>query len=143
MTRENQKKKDWLSRAKRIDEEIKTLTEEKARLFDSATKTTAGYSEGGVQATVNPHKFEKYAEYSALLDERLAKLYQTKTEVMAAISTLKDTVQRNILIQRYIVGASWEEIENSTDYSRKQIDRKHGEALTKLDYSIMTQRDTK
>lgn len=129
-------KKEWLSRARDMDLEIKALERTKQSLYDKATNIVPSNSGMNVQGGgSDPHKSESYAIYSAELDEMVKRLKDVKMEILREINTLPDTdsILRTILIMRYVQCVpTWEQIALDIGYSYRDTTRKHGEALMKL-----------
>lgn len=128
-------KKEWLSRARDMDLEIKALERTKQSLYDKATNTVPNSSGMNVQGSSDPHKSESYAIYSAELDEMVKRLRDVKMDILRVINTLPDTdsILRTILIERYVQCVpTWEQIALDIDYSYRDTTRKHGEALMKI-----------
>ena len=109
--------KEWLSRARKTDEEINALILEQERALTNATSTVAQSGSEKVQTSnvnTSENKFISYAAYSELIDKRIDRLYATL---------------RTILILRYLNFQTWEMIACKMNYSYKQVCRLHGKAL--------------
>jgi len=124
--------KRWLSRAKRIDEQIDRLVNLRDAERERIMKVTQTISGDIVQTTKDPHKFDKLAEYEDRLDQMIDRLYDTKTEILDVIAQITDSRYRDILIGRYLDGLTFEEIAVQIKYSYKQTCRLHGRALLKV-----------
>lgn len=61
----------------------------------------------------------------ALVLERLAK----REEAMVVITQIADGEERTVLMMRYILGKSWDEIVDETHYAYSSVFKLHGEAL--------------
>ena len=128
-------KKEWLSRARHIDKEIKALEEAKQGLYERATKSTATINPtGGTQGSSEPYKAEEYAICAAEIERAEKRLQAVKIEVLTAINGIDDpdSVLRTILIEYYVSCKNWEQIAIDIGYSYRQTTRKHGEALAKI-----------
>ena len=95
--------KEWLSRARKTDEEINALIAEQERALTNATSTVAQSGSEKVQ-TSNVNTSEHKNE-------------------------LDDATLRTILILRYLNFQTWEMIACRIHYSYKQVCRLHGKAL--------------
>ena len=114
--------KEWLLRAKNIDDEINSLNEEAERAFSKATVRTR--STGGSTASPDnstERKFINYAMYRAYIDERVEVLYKTKLEILAAIDKVRDNDLRLLLIKRYIKFKTFDKIAEEMHYSYVHI----------------------
>ena len=128
-------KKEWLSRARHIDKEIRALEEAKQSLYERATKSTSSLKPtGGTQGSPDPYKAEEYAICAAEIERAEKRLQAVKMEVLAAINSVNDpdSVLRTILIEYYVSCKTWEQISIDIGYSYRQTTRKHGEALAKI-----------
>ena len=128
-------KKEWLSRARHIDKEIAALKEVKQSLYEHATNTTSKTNAtGGSHGGTDPHKAEEYAIYAAEIETAEKRLQTVKCEVLNAINAMTDAqpILRTILIEYYVSCKTWEQIAIDVNYSYRQVTRKHGEALTKI-----------
>lgn len=99
-------KKQWLLRAKYIDNVIEALESE---MF-----------------------FERSKELEALIAAKKQKLYETKEEIYKEIDKIRDNRYFLILFERYIAMKTWEEIAEDNHFSRSHVLRLHGEALKRL-----------
>ena len=84
----------------------------------------------------------KVIEYEQQADEVIEKLVSKWMEIEKAIAAVPDEVQREVLERRYLLYQSWETyfdkrtgervigIDESMNYSARQIYRFHGEALS-------------
>ena len=126
-------KKEWLSRARHIDKEIRALEEAKQGLYERATKSSLKPT-GGTQGSPDPYKAEEYAICAAEIERAEKRLQAVKMEVLAAINSVNDpdSVLRTILIEYYVSCKTWEQISIDIGYSYRQTTRKHGEALAKI-----------
>ena len=124
--------KEWLSRARKTDEEINALMLEQERALTNATSTVAQSGSEKVQTSnvnTSENKFISYAVYSELIDKRIDRLYEIKKEILENVNKLDDATLRTILILRYLNFQTWEMIACRIHYSYKQVCRLHGKAL--------------
>ena len=124
--------KEWLSRARNMDEEINALISEQERALTNATSTVANSGSEKVQTSnvnTSENKFVSYAAYSELIDKRIDRLYEIKKEILENVNKLDDATLRTILILRYLNFQTWEMIACRIYYSYKQVCRLHGKAL--------------
>lgn len=128
--------KQWLSRARWINIEIRDLHRKESEARDRLTKITQSYESDGVQMTKDPHKFDRLAELQNLIDEKIAEQTAVKTEIMEAIYKVKFTEWRLILTKRYFDMKTWEQIAHEMNYSVMSVTRKHGYALQEIQKHI-------
>lgn len=129
----NQEKKEWLNRAIDIQGLITDYEQEYRKALEKARKTTAGYSSSGGGGERNPHKFDRVAEYSERLKAAIDDLYLEKTEILTAIESLKEPIQKRVLTLRYIRGYSWPKVAKVINYSERGVHYIHSQALQNLD----------
>ena len=125
--------KQWLSRARRIDTEINSLLISYEETKAALTKVSQTLTGDTVQSTKDPHKFDRLAELSELIDRKVDELITTKGEIVAAIGCLRNGNQRAVLYRRYIGGETFEQIAVGLKYSYKQVCRIHGRALIEME----------
>ena len=124
--------KQWLSRARICDREIKVLQTEVDRERDRVTSLTASLDGAAVSGSPDPHKFDKYVELSADLMARIRQLYDLKAEVEAGVMRLPAGTLREILLLRYVSVMTWEQIAVTMDLSYRHVCRLHGDALEEI-----------
>jgi hypothetical protein len=115
--------KEWLQRAKKLDEEIDELIKAQEQALTAATSVTCGTGEKVQTSNVNTSegKFINYASYSEMIDNRIDELYAIKQEILQAINLVDDATLRTLLIARYINFGTWEQIAVDLHYSYVHI----------------------
>lgn len=121
--------KQWLGRARYIDRELQALRREKQNTIDNLTKITQSYDSDGAQVTKNPHKLDRIAEYTDLIDRKEIELLETKKQILELIMKVEDSKQRSVLLEYYIECKKWEEVALDLHYSYMHVTRLHGYAL--------------
>lgn len=124
--------KQWLSRARVCDKEIKVLLKALARERDLILSMTAQLETDVVSHTPDPHKYDSYVILVDNINEKIDTLYGIKAEVEAAISKVEPQKLRSVLMLRYVSIMTWEEIAVSMDISYRHVCRLHGEALEEI-----------
>ena len=111
--------KEWLSRALRIDNEIKALEQEAEKEKARATTITARYNDIKVQ-TSNGNNTEdaivKYIDYIKKIENKIDERYDVKREIFEAISKVDNPTYRTLLTLRYLQFMTWERIAEAIDY---------------------------
>lgn len=125
--------KQWLSRARRIDTEINSMLISYEETKAALTKVSQTLTGDTVQSTKDPHKFDRLAELSELIDRKVDELITVKGETVAAIGCLRNGNQRAVLYRRYIGNETFEQIAVGMNYSYKQVCRIHGRALIEME----------
>ena len=125
--------KQWLMRARTLDREINSLLEEKQNVRDRILKITQSYTGNVVQATKDPHKFDRVVELELEIDKNIDELVRVKAEILNAISKLQDGRYREILRLRYLKGMTFEQIAVEMHYSWRHVCTLHGRALLRME----------
>ncbi len=129
--------KEWLNRARRLEEIVQTLEAEKAQSFSRAVGCVPSADDERVQTSrrnASENAFVAYAEYSRKLDECIDELYNTKREIVAVIWAVKDNTLRLLLFRRYIRCQTWERIAEEMHYSFPHVvGRLHPKALAEVE----------
>lgn len=135
--------KEYLSRARHLDGEIDDLMSKKQTAFDALTRVTQNYSTDGAQASKDPHKFDRYAELMAMLDNLTDQYFATMLEITETITKVEDERQRRVLTLYYTVKdnatgrpLTWEQVAVALHYSWKQTRRIHAKALQTVEEII-------
>lgn len=128
--------KQWLMRARTLDREINSLLEEKQNVRDRILKITQSYTGNVVQATKDPHKFDRVVELELEIDRNIDELVKVKAEILNAISKLPDGRYREILRLRYLKGMTFEQIAVEMHYSWRHVCTLHGRALLRMEEII-------
>lgn len=121
--------KEWLDRGRRLSREIESLETAKREAYERVTGTTSLLSGITGTGTKDPHKFEAYAEYTALIDRRIAELIGIRTEIIAAAEKVPNVRYRELLIDRYVREMTWEQIAVEMGYTYRGVLTLHGKAL--------------
>lgn len=124
--------KQWLNRARRIDREIRTLEEVISSTRGRLESVTQSYSGDGAQSTKDPHKFDRLVELESLVNEKIDEQIQIKTEILEAISQIRDRRQRIVLTEYYLNMKTWEQVAVEINYSWRQVMNIHGRALQEM-----------
>ena len=132
--------KDWLNRAYKIDERIKTLETEKKDLMTLAARCTADLSKASVKSSPGNgsegafiHYADSVSRYEKKIDMLIDELYTIKNEVVSAIAKVENPTYRELLTLRYLQYKKWDDIalkmHFDCDYVRGSL---HGKALKKI-----------
>ena len=124
--------KQWLNRARRIDREIRTLEEVITSTRERLESVTQSYSGDGAQSSKDPHKFDRLVELESLVNEKIDEQIQIKTEIIEAISQIRDRRQRIVLTEYYLNMKTWEQVAVEINYSWRQVMNIHGRALQEM-----------
>lgn len=132
--------KEFLNQYLDADRALDCKLEQLARLRAKAAKVTTIIGGERVQGGIDGSRLEAIAEKIMDLEreigERIDDLRQKQSDVESAIVRLDSDRERDVLTLKYIFGYSWDQIIQSSNYSRRQVFRLHGIALKKIDYFL-------
>lgn len=120
--------KSWLYRGWNLSQEIKSLLKLRGESFDALTSAVAKLN-GMPGGSTNPHKFDRHAELCDMIDRRVEELSQIQAEILQAVSAVKDSRYRTLLIDRYIRFMLWEQVAAEMNYGFRHVLKLHAEAL--------------
>ena len=123
-----QQARDWLSRGWKLDTEINALLRAKQETWERLTAAVS-VPGGGVQSTPDPHRFDRYAAFEGLIDEKVDALVDVQKEVVTVISQVEDSALRTLLLLRYTSFLPWDQIAEAMSYSLRRIMQLHPRAL--------------
>jgi hypothetical protein len=113
--------KEWLSRARYIDEEINALMRERRKAFDRCVSITSRLNATTVTGTRDPHKYDALVIYEEAIDKKLDELYRARREIYDAILSVPDGAMREVLRRRYIDKQSFDRIAREMRYGKRHI----------------------
>ena len=126
--------KEWLNRGRDAMREIETLEKAKSAAASRAALAKSEITEKIAKRTKgrNDETLVKYAEYSAELDRQIAELHYTLAEIARAIYSVRDGTLRLVLLNRYVLFKTWEQIAVDMNFTYRHITRIHGKALQEV-----------
>ena len=113
--------KQYLSRARDIQEEVWQLQRMKFRAWDQATRSTAQLSKAPAHGGGQQDPMAAYTEYSGQLEKRTADLLNVQREILQTIEQVQDGRYRRLLRARYLEGMTWEQIAVELNYSYQNV----------------------
>lgn len=129
--------KEFLNQYLDADRALDCKLEQLARLRAKAAKVTSIIGGERVQGGIDGSRLEAIAEKIMDLEreisERIDDLRKKQSDVESAIVRLDSDRERDVLTLKYICGYSWDQIIQTSNYSRRQVFRLHGVALKKID----------
>lgn len=125
--------RSFLNRARNIDHEIDILIKAEDETRDRVLHITQRYDGDGAQASKDPHKFDKLAELSSMIDQKTDELVVVKEEILQMICRLPERRQRNVCNSYYIRMKTFEQIAVEENYSYRQVKRIHSKSLLLVD----------
>lgn len=124
--------KEYLRRYRDASREIDALLKEIHNLRVLATSISQNVSPDRVQTTPTNRTesiVAKLVDMERKVDSRVDDLHKIEDEVMQTIRKVENPVYRELLIRKYILGKTLEEIAVAMHYSYRQTCRLHGMAL--------------
>lgn len=124
--------KDWLNRGWALDREITALESAKRRAYDRCVSGVASVSGAPGGGGASDGGLSRYADFAAQVDAQIDKLVGIKQEIADVIAQVSDSSLRALLVRRYMNFEKWEVIAVYLNYSRRQVTRRHGQALKEV-----------
>lgn len=125
--------KPWLMRYRNLNLECAAIERAIRRAMETATNTTVALKEICVQTSgggeLMANAVISVVDATTILEERRKKALRVMAEIMAAISSVPDDVQRVILIEKYINGRTLQDIQTEVHYEKRNMIILHGRAL--------------
>lgn len=117
--------KEWLNRAYKIDQQIRSKQEQIEMWRTLATKVTSDPTKLPVSGGGYSNRVENYgikiADACAEIDGQLQDLVETKREIGLFIQRIYSTTSRVLLEQRYLVCKNWADIADFMGYTEQYI----------------------
>ncbi len=137
IAKENEEKKRYLNGYRDCKRKEKQLTEQIAELrsqWVSSVANNDGMPKGNTHSDLS--------SYAARLDELTAQLEREKEaavrqykEIYDRIQQMQDGAEKEVLIRRYLLRWTWEQIAAGMNYNYRWVLRLHGRALKNFDIS--------
>ena len=131
IVRENERKKEYLKgyiysvrKAQRLKEQIEELRSQ--QMFPSVNHD--GMPQGNAHSDLSGYVSRLDALISQLEHEQAMAVWQYK-EIHDRIHQMQDGAEKEVLIRRYLMGRTWEQIAVEMDYTYRHVTRLHGTAL--------------
>lgn len=105
--------KEWLSRGRKLNEEINALLEARNKAFALACRVTVQTEKervSGSSPVLPDDKFVRYVDYTRKIDAQIDALYAIQQEILDVIMQVKNRRQRVLLLHRYVNYRSWSDI---------------------------------
>ncbi|MEY8360035.1 hypothetical protein AALA99_13605 [Anaerotruncus colihominis] len=134
----NQEKKEFLRRYHTADCKLTALFDELAGWRSRAVKITPSLSgmPGGSTEDSLQIAIKRIADLEQEIAHEIVHLIQIRTEITETIGIVRNEKLRLLLEYRYIYGDTWARIADRMGYSRRQITRLHGLALSRLEIKV-------
>lgn len=137
ITKENERKKEYLKgyiysirKAQRLKEQIGELRNQ--QMFPSVNHD--GMPQGNMHSDLSGYMARLDALISQLEHEQAMAVRQYK-EIHDRIHQMQDGAEKEVLIRRYLMGRTWEQIAVEMNYNYRWVLRLHGRALKNFEIS--------
>ena len=134
VVRENEEKKRYLNgyrdctrRERQLQEQIEELRSQ--QMFPSVNHD--GMPQGNAHSDLSGYVARLDALISQLEHEQAMAVRQYK-EIHDRIHKMQDGAEKEVLIRRYLMGRTWEQIAVEMDYTYRHVTRLHGAALRRF-----------
>ena len=134
---ENERKKEYLKgyiysirKERRLKEQIEELRSQ--QMFPSVNHD--GMPQGNAHSDLSGYVARLDALISQLEQEQAMAVRQYK-EIHDRIYQMQDGAEKEVLIRRYLMGRTWEQIAVEMDYNYRWVLRLHGRALKNFEIS--------
>ena len=129
--------KEFLSRAYRLEQKIKVLTQELSELRELSMSISSPGFEEHYSATRNTdapfvHALEKIDEREKEIADKVVALLEIKKEISDVISRVANVDQRLVLHYRYVENRSWYKIGIEMNVDESTVRRWHNKALAQI-----------
>lgn len=137
IAKENERKKEYLKgyiysmrKAQRLKEQIEELRSQ--QMFPSVSHD--GMPQGNTHSDLSGYVARLDALISQLEHEQAMAVRQYK-EIHGRIHKMQDGAEKEVLIRRYLMGRTWEQIAVEMDYNYRSVLKIHGRALRSFEIS--------
>lgn len=124
--------KEYLRELRKLDVEVAALRDQ-IRLLEQEAEGVKGMrytrTPKGGKPRDTADVLAEIADLKTIYTRHIDQLTEKRKAAMAAIAGIERTELRSVLIMRYLLGRSWQEIARELNYSKSSILRLHGDAL--------------
>ena len=126
--------KEFLSRAYRLEQKIKVLTQELSELRELSMSISSPEHYSATRNTDAPfvHALEKIEEREKEIADKVVALLEIKKEISDVISRVANVDQRLVLHYRYVENRSWYKIGIEMNVDESTVRRWHNKALAQI-----------
>ena len=127
--------KDFLMRGINLERRVETIKEQIEHYKALVNDCSVTYSDSP-KSTASNYKLEDCTQKIMDLQEELcsamADLVDVTCEIGKAIQKLDNYDYQDLLVNRYVLGKTWEKIAEDMNYGIRNVHRLHGEALREI-----------
>ncbi|MBO5060251.1 MAG: DUF1492 domain-containing protein [Clostridia bacterium] len=128
--------KEWLRQGRKLEQEVRTLREQKDQAFALVCGSSISYGSDRVQASCKNTAEDKlitYLKYANMLESKIVELLNYRAEMIKAIGMVNDVRYRILLTAYYVNCNTWEQVAELMVYDLRWVHRLHGEALKAIE----------
>lgn len=134
--------KSYLQQVRRKEFNIKIKTDEIDDIIAKLGIKAISYDKEPGGGNPNPKRNEylifKKIELQGQLEEEIKEMVEYRQAALEEIKKIDDPTEVEVLYKRYFKYKNWETIAEEMNYSTRQIQRIHGEALVHLEEKMMS-----
>ncbi|WP_405350122.1 hypothetical protein [Ruminobacter amylophilus] len=127
--------KEFLMRGINLERRVETIKEQIEHYKALVNDCSVTYSDSP-KSTASNYKLEECTQKIMDLQEELcsamADLVDVTCEIGKAIQKLDNYDYQDLLVNRYVLGKTWEKIAEDMNYGIRNVHRLHGEALREI-----------
>jgi len=129
---------EYLSSASYMNDHIKILLNEKAKLYQIATAINCDMSKERVQTSASgdklPNIIAKIIDLERQIDREIDAYIDRKRAIRGLIKSVLPVseIQWRVLVYRYMMGLCWDDVADKCNYSVSQIKRIHKAAIEEI-----------
>ena len=127
--------KDFMMRGINLERRVETIKEQIEHYKALVNDCSVTYSDSP-KSTASNYKLEECTQKIMDLQEELcsamADLVNVTCEIGKAIQKLDNYDYQDLLVNRYVLGKTWEKIAEDMNYGIRNVHRLHGEALREI-----------
>ena len=127
--------KEFLMRGINLERRVETIKEQIEHYKALVNDCSVTYSDSP-KSTASNYKLEECTQKIMDLQEELcsamADLVDVTCEIGKAIQKLDNYDYQDLLVNRYVLGKTWEKIAEDMNYGVRNVHRLHGEALREI-----------
>jgi len=115
---------NWYMRAIKLNKEINLLIEKRSRIYASALRVTPTYSDMPKcynQTSAIQDAIDRICEIDETINQSIDRLYAVKQEILSAINTVDNPMDRLCMVKRFVEMKSLGEIAQEVGKSRNSI----------------------
>lgn len=136
--------KEYLSQYEKCERKVRNKLYELERMRSLATKVTSSLSGEAVSGTKNNDKMSdtvtRIIELQNEINECIDACIDKKKEIETVIDGVTNIKQHDILVKRYVLLMTWEQIACAMDYSYWGACKLHGRALQAVETLLKEER---